>query len=88
MPSLAVPFHFARSFYDATVDDCASFARSRQPVSDGNPTWSAYADGQSWMVFGGAPRVARDVLSYRYDLVDWNVGLGVPVLPTDAGDCR
>ena len=58
MPSLAAPFHFARSFYDATVDDWASFARSDQPVSDGNPTWSAYADGQSWMVFSDAQRVA------------------------------
>lgn len=69
MPSLAVPFHFARSFYDATVDDWASFARSGQPVSDGNPMWSAYADGQRWMVPGDTPRVARNVLSYRYDMV-------------------
>ena len=58
------------------VDYWASLARSGQPVSDGNPTWPAYADGQSWMVFSDAPRVARDVLSYRYELVDRNVGLG------------
>ena len=92
-----------RSFSDAMVDYWASFARSGQPVSDGNPTWPAYADGQSWMVFGDTPRVARNVLNYRYDLVEhvvcrrraagdqqwnWNVGLGAPVLPADAGDCR
>ncbi|NCP23053.1 MAG: carboxylesterase family protein [Erythrobacter sp.] len=79
---MAVPFYFERSFYDAMVDYWASFARSGQPVSDGNPTWPAYADGQSWMVFSDAPRVARDVLIYRYDLVDWNVALG------STGRCR
>ena len=55
------------------------------------------------MVFGDTPRVARNVLNYRYDLVEhvvrrrraagdqqwnWNVGLGAPVLPADASDCR
>lgn len=91
-----------RAFSDAMVDYWASFARSGQPEAAGAPRWPAFGKDESWMVFGERPKPVRDVLSYRYELVEqivcrrraagdqqwnWNVGLAAPKLPPPNAGC-
>lgn len=95
--------HAERAFSDAMVDYWASFARAVQPVASGGPHWPSFDNDKSWLVFGASPSVEKDVLSYRYDLIEqvvcrrraagdqqwnWNVGLAAPPLPAPTAACR
>ncbi|MBL8656692.1 MAG: carboxylesterase family protein [Altererythrobacter sp.] len=91
-----------RALSDAMVDYWAGFARSGEPVAADAPRWPAFARDERWMVFGDRPNPVKDVLSYRYDLVEhvvcrrraagdqqwnWNVGLAAPKLPAPSARC-
>lgn len=91
-----------RTFSDAMVDYWASFARSGQPEAAGASRWPAFGRDKNWLVLGAQPMAVKDVLSYRYDLVEhvvcrrrvagdqqwnWNVGLAAPLLPAPAAQC-
>lgn len=92
-----------RALSDAMIDYWTSFAVSGRPVANGAPDWPRYSAEEPWMVFSGAPKIVKDVLSLRYELNEavvcrrrsagneqwnWNVGIVSPPLPESDEACR
>lgn len=92
-----------RELSDNIMNYWVSFARNGTPVAADAPSWPAYSEGKSAMVFANKPKAIAGLSGQRYALHEevvcrrmatgdmqwnWNVGIISPPLPSVSKDCR